>query len=449
MATGTEIGAQPLITDLKNLLLGLNQNPYPFVPNPPNCKRRAAVAVIIRIRPTFPDVPSYITPSSEASFQENLDAFFEQPWVQRGEPELALIKRAARKGDRWTSHIALPGGKRDPEDESDRATSIREAAEEIGLDLTADHSLYAGNLPERVVTTESGKIPLMVLCPFVFLLTRFDIPPLQLQPTEVGSTHWIPIRALLSSSLRTYERADVVDRIYHKGGLVARGILRLFFGQFLYDAIRLMPSESIYSRIPSDFPAEHVRLSSRANIVNGVKELVFGDHAGSSNPERPLLLWGLTYGMICDLLDLLPSRDGYKSWKWPTLSSPDVRFFIWLVSRRFRYERMRTLPTAGVHGKSGPPYMTKEGLVTKVEDEVQPHRVNEARIDGMGITALNSRVTPHSAVGHMFDGYNVLLFRGVMVAIAVRTGLSMAALILFLRRYPAWRAWLKFPFRRN
>jgi 8-oxo-dGTP pyrophosphatase MutT (NUDIX family) len=70
-----------------------------------------------------------------------------------------FIKRAARVGDRWTSHVALPGGKRDPEDEDDRAVAIRETVEEIGLDLNSPDAFFVGNLPERVVSTSWGKVP--------------------------------------------------------------------------------------------------------------------------------------------------------------------------------------------------------------------------------------------------------------------------------------------------
>jgi 8-oxo-dGTP pyrophosphatase MutT (NUDIX family) len=62
-------------------------------------------------------------------------------------------------GDRWTGHVAFPGGKRDPEDTDDRAVAIRETSEEVGLDLTTNDYIYIGNLPERVVTTSWGSVP--------------------------------------------------------------------------------------------------------------------------------------------------------------------------------------------------------------------------------------------------------------------------------------------------
>lgn len=55
--------------------------------------------------------------------------------------------------------MALPGGKRDPEDEDDRAVAVRETWEEVGLDLKDEGVVFVGNLPERVVSTSWGKVP--------------------------------------------------------------------------------------------------------------------------------------------------------------------------------------------------------------------------------------------------------------------------------------------------
>lgn len=148
--------------EFEQVLRELNRTRYPHVPNPPDCQKRASVALIIRVRPTFPDRPSFNIlqcGKGVASEQARLDAFFSQSWVQRGDPEVLFIKRAAREGDRWTSHIAFPGGKRDLEDKDDVATSIRETREEIGVDLEAEHCLHVGNLSERIVTTWLGKTP--------------------------------------------------------------------------------------------------------------------------------------------------------------------------------------------------------------------------------------------------------------------------------------------------
>ncbi|KAL9576315.1 MAG: hypothetical protein Q9212_007206 [Teloschistes hypoglaucus] len=153
----------PLIQQLGQTLRELGQHPYPHVPNPPDCKKRAAVALIIRVRPTFPEQGIFESKScgpEAGTKNQRLENFFEQEWVRRGDPEVLFIKRAARDGDRWTSHVAFPGGKRDPEDESDSTTSVRETKEEVNVDLNADHALLVGNLSERVVTTWLGKTPL-------------------------------------------------------------------------------------------------------------------------------------------------------------------------------------------------------------------------------------------------------------------------------------------------
>lgn len=159
--TGEDPGA--LINGLRTTLLDLIQNPYPHVPNPEPCKKRASVALIVRIRPHFDHPPplysSVYSPDTPVPPITQIESLFAQEWVQKGDPEVAFIKRAARVGDRWTSHVALPGGKRDPEDEDDRYTAIRETSEEIGLDLTTADVVSVGNLPERVVSTSWGKVP--------------------------------------------------------------------------------------------------------------------------------------------------------------------------------------------------------------------------------------------------------------------------------------------------
>lgn len=151
----------PLSKSLHNVLVDLYQHPYPHVPNPPKCKKRASVALILRVRPSHSHCPvtSIPKPNLNSSVEQQLKDFFSQDWVRHGDPEVLFIKRASRVGDRWTGHVALPGGKRDPEDADDKAAAIREASEEIGLDLTTDDYIHLGNLPERVVTTSWGAVP--------------------------------------------------------------------------------------------------------------------------------------------------------------------------------------------------------------------------------------------------------------------------------------------------
>jgi 8-oxo-dGTP pyrophosphatase MutT (NUDIX family) len=155
-----------LLRHLKAVLIDLHHHPYPPVPNPPHCKKRASIALIIRVHPSYnswPDPsPTSVkvdTSTPKGDVVSRLQDFFDRPWVKHGEPEVLFIKRAARLGDRWNSHVALPGGKRDPGDASDRDVAIRETWEEVGIDLRREEVLCVGNLSERVVTTEWGTVP--------------------------------------------------------------------------------------------------------------------------------------------------------------------------------------------------------------------------------------------------------------------------------------------------
>lgn len=161
---------------LRDTLINLHQHPYPYVPNPPNCKKRASVAVIIRIRPSYnhwptkaPFKPNHQTSSTEQLLKD----FFSQDWVKYGDPEILFIKRASRVGDRWTGHVALPGGRRDPGDVDDKAAAIRETWEEVGLDISTDDSIYVSNLPERVIATSWGNVPYVTIFASIISLSAY------------------------------------------------------------------------------------------------------------------------------------------------------------------------------------------------------------------------------------------------------------------------------------
>jgi len=144
---------------LRNVLLKLKDSPFPHVANPEGCAKRASVALILRVRPSYRAQLLHAQSNGAATAESppaSLDEFLSQTW--EGDPEILFIKRAGRSGDRWSGHVALPGGKRDAQDTDDLAAAIRETKEEVGLDLTAGGCFHVGNLPERVVTTAWGRI---------------------------------------------------------------------------------------------------------------------------------------------------------------------------------------------------------------------------------------------------------------------------------------------------
>ncbi|KAA8893485.1 hypothetical protein FN846DRAFT_978705 [Sphaerosporella brunnea] len=289
-----------LLPALSTALSDLQQHPCPIIPSTSNVPKRASVALIIRVQPH----PSHL-PSTSPSPPDNIGGFFAQEWVVHGTVEMLFIKRAARQGDRWTSHVAFPGGKRDPADAGDIEAAVRETLEEVGLDLEKEAIIPCGHLPDRVVTTSWGTVPLMVLCPYVFILTSPAPPTLHLQPTEVASAHWVPILLLTDPAFRTVERCDVSDRLARRGGPLLRHALRLSLGRMEFAAIRLWPSSSVFSAFGKDF-------------LDGGRDLV---------------CWGLTLGILEDLLDMLPPiGDALDLWKWPTFTAPDVRFVVGMMT---------------------------------------------------------------------------------------------------------------------
>ncbi|KAF2146094.1 uncharacterized protein K452DRAFT_283376 [Aplosporella prunicola CBS 121167] len=423
-----EIPASPeLLGHLKTLLLDLSNNPYPHVPNPPNLKKRASVALIIRVQPRFSHPPSKGAESivqidnadAEASVERRLDAFFEQDWVQNGDPEVLFIKRAHRPGDRWTSHVALPGGRRDPEDADDRAAAVRETLEEVGIELTPANSISVGNLPERVVTTSWGKVPLMVLCPYIYLLTDPEPPVLRLQPTEVGSTHWVSIRALLSPSQRTYWHEDVSNRLAKQEVGIKRWFLRQMLGKMIFAAVRLIPSQSTYcSTIPGFVPEE----PSSPTFAGKLSKWWHGAEPTSST-DTPLLLWGLTLGIMADFLDLLPPYNSVKLWTYPTFTPYDVQFMLWAISYSFRKRKQKEV--LEYHNEA--PITVEEGLdAIEAGGKAKELEAPESGISGLGVERYYSRLgqkqraTRSSSVGVMLEGYYDIIRKTVALALIGR-----------------------------
>jgi 8-oxo-dGTP pyrophosphatase MutT (NUDIX family) len=99
--------------------------------------------------------------------------------------DLAFIERLQRPGDRWSGHMALPGGKREPGDRDLAATAARETAEEIGVDLPA---------PVARLSDQRGRTSRGSVAAFVFGIDHR--PELRPQPTEVAAADWIALSHL-------------------------------------------------------------------------------------------------------------------------------------------------------------------------------------------------------------------------------------------------------------
>lgn len=110
-------------------------------------------------------------------------------------PAVLLMKRAERKGDPWSGHVSLPGGRHEPGDADLRATAMRESAEELGLALATD-ARYLGRLPELHPRT-AGPAG-MEVSPFVFTCTT---PPPLVLGAEATATCWLPMARVAAGHL--------------------------------------------------------------------------------------------------------------------------------------------------------------------------------------------------------------------------------------------------------
>jgi 8-oxo-dGTP pyrophosphatase MutT (NUDIX family) len=101
--------------------------------------------------------------------------------------EVAFIERTHRPGDRWSGQMALPGGKRDPDDDDLAATAVREAREEVGLALPG---------PVGRLDDQGGRVHRGIVATYVFTLE--DRPAMTPHPGEVADALWIPLPALFA-----------------------------------------------------------------------------------------------------------------------------------------------------------------------------------------------------------------------------------------------------------
>ena len=115
---------------------------------------------------------------------------------RRTSPEVLLMQRATRPGDRWSGQVSFPGGHQEKSDPDLRATAVREAREEVGLDL--DRSARLLGPIDSIRAMAHGKILPMSITPFVFAQTRAVEPVLG---DEAIDTFWLPLEVAASGDL--------------------------------------------------------------------------------------------------------------------------------------------------------------------------------------------------------------------------------------------------------
>jgi len=116
--------------------------------------------------------------------------------------EVLLIKRVEDPRDPWSGHIALPGGRRDPEDRTLWETAVRETREEVGLDLERDGDVLGQLGP---ISPSNPLLPPIRVTPLV-VGVRPDV--VVTTGPEVERAFWVSL-----SALRRHGRSDRVEKI--------------------------------------------------------------------------------------------------------------------------------------------------------------------------------------------------------------------------------------------
>ncbi|WVQ76352.1 hypothetical protein IAR50_006017 [Cryptococcus sp. DSM 104548] len=301
---------------LLTLLQSLRTTPTRLIQSPVTQPRRASVAIILRLKPAAELVFEGHEPEgytgdviARDDWGEGLefDDYMKLPWVNHPDtvPEILFIRRASppptpstagNTHHRWASHIAFPGGRQEPDDQSAYYTALRETWEEIGVDLAEKEFLSVGRLDEREVTTSLGKRLLMILSPFVFLQTSPFSPAPELQASEISSIHWIPLSLLVppfAEDRWAKIDIDISSRLSPRNKLV-RWCLRNLIGKMKFGCL-LLP----------DDPAAIAKDFDRTEFDESVEGS--GSWTNSRDGSQVLRLWGLTLGMTLDLISHHPA----------------------------------------------------------------------------------------------------------------------------------------------
>lgn len=158
--------------------------------------------------------------------------------------DVLLIRRSEHDGDPWSGHMAFPGGRRDPSDESTLATALRETLEEVGWDLRHDAE-HLGALAPLPAVARGHALDLEIV-PHVFVAHRTSELVLS---DEVVEALWTPVEPLVDGQVDTvrpyrYEGYDLELPAYQVGEHVVWGLTYRMLGM-LFERLGAMRPQPV------------------------------------------------------------------------------------------------------------------------------------------------------------------------------------------------------------
>mmetsp|Transcript_27186 Transcript_27186/g.63545 ORF Transcript_27186/g.63545 Transcript_27186/m.63545 type:complete len:291 (+) Transcript_27186:114-986(+) len=189
-----------------------------------------------------------------------------------GQTEVLMMRRTEQKNDPFSGDVCLPGGRQDPEDgvqgkeATDKVTAVREAMEEVGLDVeNAQDFEYLGRLSDTRVSKR------MIMCAFVFLLKPGrETPPLKLQEAEVQCAWWLSLEVLVQIEMTKLRK--------HYSRFIRKGPTVSLFGRSM---AFLCMCDQVYFR------------SYLLPLPAGVDE----------KEQEKFVLWGFTLDVLSELIE--------------------------------------------------------------------------------------------------------------------------------------------------
>ncbi|CAN0043710.1 unnamed protein product [Ectocarpus sp. 6 AP-2014] len=200
-----------------------------------------------------------------------------------GKVEMLMIKRAVSLRDKWSGHIALPGGRQEP-GESELQTAVRECQEEVGISLMSSRFALLGRLKDS--KTSTSKDALTVSC-FVFVQTDKTDIPVTIQEAEVAFAWWVDTAIFYPDPAPREVGFAVTSMVKAARKPHWKGLMWLFGANTVFFPCFFLPPPSVSGQQQSLVDDSTIDVPTPVAYPLDAKTFV---------------MWGLTFGVVSDLV---------------------------------------------------------------------------------------------------------------------------------------------------